>query len=126
MASKDDLYSIESFRRGLENLLKWSSEIPRGRLLSVFPNSLDSAAVLWSLGVIDAMTPEERANPSILTESMRVQRISRGAGVSPEEVKSLINQFHAIAKTMADLSTMGFRERLAHVRQIQRGWNPRL
>lgn len=48
--------------------------------------------------IIDSMTPEERNNGSILSNSGRIKRISRGSGCSEKEVRELISDFNKMKK----------------------------
>ncbi len=50
-------------------------------------------------GIIDAMTPAERAKPELLKAS-RKRRIATGAGVSVQEVNQLLKQFEQTQKMM--------------------------
>jgi signal recognition particle subunit SRP54 len=50
-------------------------------------------------GIINSMTPAERANPSILKAS-RKRRIAAGAGVPVQAVNQLLNQFEQMQKMM--------------------------
>jgi signal recognition particle subunit SRP54 len=50
-------------------------------------------------GIIDSMTPQERAKPEILKAS-RKRRIAAGAGVTVQEVNQLLNQFEQTQKMM--------------------------
>ena len=50
-------------------------------------------------GIIDSMTPQERAKPDILKAS-RKRRIAAGAGVTVQEVNQLLNQFEQAQKLM--------------------------
>jgi len=55
--------------------------------------------------IIYSMTPEERANPSILNPS-RKKRIAKGAGVDISEVNKLCKQFEQARKMMKQMSGM--------------------
>ena len=57
-------------------------------------------------GIINAMTPQERRNPSILKAS-RKRRIAAGAGVTVQEVNRLLNQFEQAQKMMKSLGKGG-------------------
>jgi signal recognition particle subunit SRP54 len=48
--------------------------------------------------IIDSMTPEERENGSVLSNSSRIKRISRGSGCSEKEVRELISDFNKMKK----------------------------
>lgn len=50
-------------------------------------------------GIIDSMTPEERAKPEILKAS-RKRRIAAGAGVQVQEINRLLNQFEQMQTMM--------------------------
>jgi signal recognition particle subunit SRP54 len=50
-------------------------------------------------GIINAMTPQERANPAILKAS-RKRRIAAGAGVAVQAVNQLLSQFEQMQKMM--------------------------
>ncbi len=50
-------------------------------------------------GIINSMTPRERARPELLKAS-RKRRIAAGAGVSVQEVNRLLNQFEQMQKMM--------------------------
>jgi len=50
-------------------------------------------------GIINAMTPQERANPALLKAS-RKRRIAAGAGVPVQAVNQLLNQFEQMQKMM--------------------------
>jgi signal recognition particle subunit SRP54 len=50
-------------------------------------------------GIIDSMTPQERAKPELLKAS-RKRRIAAGAGVTVQEVNQLLNQFGQTQKMM--------------------------
>ncbi len=49
--------------------------------------------------IIESMTLEERKHPEIVRKSSsRVERIAKGSGTKPEEVRALINQFFKMEK----------------------------
>ncbi len=50
-------------------------------------------------GMIDSMTPNERSNPKLINNS-RQQRIAKGSGTSPQEVKTLLREFDSMAMMM--------------------------
>jgi len=49
--------------------------------------------------MIDSMTQEERQNPELIKQS-RAQRIAKGSGTKPEDVKNLIKNYEKIKKMM--------------------------
>mgnify|MGYP000968240935 FL=1 len=57
-------------------------------------------------GIINAMTPGERAKPELIKAS-RKRRIATGAGVQVQEVNRLLNQFEQTQKMMKQFSKGG-------------------
>jgi signal recognition particle subunit SRP54 len=57
-------------------------------------------------GIINAMTPGERAKPELIKAS-RKRRIATGAGVQVQEVNRLLNQFEQTQKVMKQFSKGG-------------------
>ncbi len=65
----------------------------------------DEKAIGRTEAIIYSMTPEERANPSLLNPS-RKSRIAKGAGVNIAEVNRLVKQFEQSRKMMKQMSGM--------------------
>lgn len=57
-------------------------------------------------GIINSMTPAERANPDIIKAS-RKRRIAAGSGVQVQDVNRLLNQFEQTQKMMKQFSKGG-------------------
>jgi len=57
-------------------------------------------------GIINSMTPQERANPGLIKAS-RKRRIAAGAGVPVQEVNRLLKQFEQTQKVMKQFSKGG-------------------
>ncbi len=49
---------------------------------------------------VNSMTVQERKNPELMNNKARQQRVAKGAGVNPEEVRELVKQFNLISKFM--------------------------
>ncbi|MBI4406331.1 signal recognition particle receptor subunit alpha [Candidatus Micrarchaeota archaeon] len=49
---------------------------------------------------VNSMTREERQNPELMNNKARQQRIAKGAGINPEDVRELVKQFNLISKFM--------------------------
>jgi signal recognition particle subunit SRP54 len=58
-------------------------------------------------GIINSMTPAERARPEIIKAS-RKRRIAAGAGVPVQEVNRLLNQFEQMREMMKRMQQGGF------------------
>ena len=61
--------------------------------------TVDERKLVRIEGIIDSMTPQERAKPELLKAS-RKRRIAAGAGVTVQEVNQLLNQFEQTQKMM--------------------------
>jgi signal recognition particle subunit SRP54 len=66
----------------------------------------DDKAVARIEGIINSMTPKERAKPEIIKAS-RKRRIATGAGVTVQEVNRLLNQFEQTQKMMKMMAKGG-------------------
>jgi signal recognition particle subunit SRP54 len=60
---------------------------------------VDEKVVGRTIGIIDSMTPAERAKPELIKAS-RKRRIAAGAGVPVQEVNRLLNQYEQMQKMM--------------------------
>jgi signal recognition particle subunit SRP54 len=65
----------------------------------------DEKAMARTEAIIYSMTPEERANPSLLNPS-RKSRIAKGAGLDIAEVNRFVKQFEQSRKMMKQMSGM--------------------
>jgi len=68
--------------------------------------NVDDRAINRTEGIINSMTPQERAKPEIL-KATRKRRIAAGAGVQVMHVNQLLNQFEQTQKMMKMLSGAG-------------------
>ena len=71
-------------------------------------------------GIINSMTPAERAKPEILKAS-RKRRIAAGAGVAVQEVNQLLNQFEQTQKMMKMVAKGGMQKMLRGMKGILPG-----
>jgi signal recognition particle subunit SRP54 len=70
------------------------------------PQSMDDRALRRIEGIINSMTPAERAKPEVIKAS-RKRRIAAGAGVPVQEVNRLLNQFVQMQKMMKQMQKGG-------------------
>jgi signal recognition particle subunit SRP54 len=70
------------------------------------PQLADDRALRRIEGIINSMTPAERAKPEIIKAS-RKRRIAAGAGVPVQEVNRLLNQFGEMQKMMKSMQKGG-------------------
>jgi signal recognition particle subunit SRP54 len=71
-------------------------------------------------GIIDSMTPSERAKPELLKAS-RKRRIAVGAGVSVQEVNQLLGQFEQTQKMMKMVAKGGMQKMLRGMKGLLPG-----
>jgi signal recognition particle subunit SRP54 len=121
-------FTLEDFRKQLSQigklgpLQKVMGLIPGMGALNEMMGDVDPEEDMKRLfGIIDAMTPAERRNPSKLIDQSRRRRIAAGAGVEPHEVNDLVKQFDAMSQMMTSLAGKGMRERMKMVRELQSG-----
>jgi signal recognition particle subunit SRP54 len=106
-------FDLEDFKqqvaqmRKMGGLAAMADKLPGnlGQLAQGAPG-MDDKAIRRLEGIINSMTPEERAKPELLKAS-RKRRIAAGAGVSVQEVNRLLNQFEQTQKMMKMMSSKG-------------------
>ncbi|MDT3734629.1 MAG: signal recognition particle protein [Denitratisoma sp.] len=72
-------------------------------------SQVEDKAVRRIEGIINSMTPQERAKPELIKAS-RKRRIANGAGVQVQEVNRLLNQFEQTQKMMKQFSKGGLQK----------------
>jgi signal recognition particle subunit SRP54 len=87
---------------GLNSLL---DKLP-GNISQMAQGQVDDKLVNRIEGIINSMTPQERAKPELIKAS-RKRRIAAGAGVSVQEVNKLLNQFEQTQKVMKQFTKGG-------------------
>jgi signal recognition particle subunit SRP54 len=90
---------------GIQSLLeKMPAQL--AQMASQLPAGSDDKMIRRIQGIIDSMTPEERAHPEII-KAKRKQRIAAGAGVTVQEVNRLLKQFDQTQRLMKQLGKGG-------------------
>ena len=97
---------------------------PLGSLLKMMPGvgqqlgglNVDEKELDRLEAIIRSMTPEERANPSIIDGSRR-RRIARGSGTSVQAVSHLVKQFGQMKKLMKQIA----KGRMPNLQQLAGG-----
>jgi signal recognition particle subunit SRP54 len=82
--------------------------------------TIDERKIARVEGIIDSMTPLERAKPELIKAS-RKRRIAAGAGVTVQEVNQLLNQFEQTQKMMKMVAKGGMQKMLRGMRGILPG-----
>ncbi|MDR2165971.1 MAG: signal recognition particle protein [Zoogloeaceae bacterium] len=107
-------FDLEDFKEQISQMRKMGG---MGAFLDKLPSQFAQMAGQLSLGaeekmirrvegIINAMTPTERARPEILKAS-RKRRVATGAGVQVQEVNRLLKQFEQTQKMMKHFSRGG-------------------
>jgi len=85
---------------GIQNLMGKMPNMPQQLPASV-QNQFSEKSLKRNEAMINSMTPEERRNPQwIQQQQSRQQRIAKGSGAEPKEVKQLIKQHNQMQKMM--------------------------
>ena len=82
--------------------------------------NVDEKVISRTVGIINSMTPQERAKPEIIKAS-RKRRIAAGAGVPVQEVNRLLNQFEQMQKMMKMMSKGGIQKMMRSMRGMLPG-----
>lgn len=112
-------YTIEDFRQQLPLIRKMG---PLKDVLGSLPGVGDmmpadqdpEASMKRIQGIIDSMTSKERKDPDLIDYDRR-NRIAKGSGVQPQEVKQLITVFEQIRAFMRPMAKMSMLERIRMV-----------
>ncbi|MGH2706121.1 MAG: signal recognition particle protein [Actinomycetota bacterium] len=102
----DFLNQMQQVRKmgGIADLLKMMPGIPGlGKLSDL---EVDDGDIAKIEAIIRSMTPEERADPRIVSGSRRA-RIARGSGSQVREINDLLKQFDAARKMMRQMTRQG-------------------
>src|SRR5687768_572880 len=99
-------FDLEDFKQQIAQMKKMGGvatlldKLPAQLAGQIDPAKLQDDKQLRRIeGIINAMTPQERANPALLKAS-RKRRIAAGAGVPVQAVNQLLNQFEQMQKMM--------------------------
>jgi signal recognition particle subunit SRP54 len=82
--------------------------------------NMDEKVVSRTIGIIDSMTPAERARPELLKAS-RKRRVAAGAGVPVQEVNRLLAQFEQMQKMLKMMSRGGMHKMMRNFRGMLPG-----
>lgn len=93
-------YSLDDLRRDLQKL---GAVPPGGHLTELERLGLSPSDLKSLLGILDAMTVDERGRPMEAIDDSRCRRIAAGAGVAPSEVKELLRQFQGMQELVKAL-----------------------
>ena len=119
-------FDLEDFKQQLQQMKKMGGisalvdKLPAQMAQAAQGAQFDERQLGRTEGIINSMTPMERAKPEILKAS-RKRRIAAGAGVSVQEVNRLLNQFEQMQKMMKQMQKGG----MARMMRSMKGMMPR-
>ena len=99
----EDVYSQIEQMRQMGHMKKVMDMLPFGQKIPQDMMQLQEAKLKKFKVAMDSMTDEEMQDPDLLKHD-RIERIAKGAGIKPEEVKELLNYYKKMKKMM---KTMG-------------------
>ena len=118
----DDFKKMLGQTKRLGPLNKILSFLPGfGGLTEMFGDKDVESDMRRLVGIIDAMTLEERRNPGEVIDQSRRRRIAAGAGVAPHDVSELVKQFEPMADMMRRMASLGPIERMRAMQQLSQG-----
>jgi signal recognition particle subunit SRP54 len=120
-------FDLEDFRGQIQQMQKMGGlaslvdKLPAqlAQAAASSPRLADGRALARIEGIINSMTPAERAAPELIKAS-RKRRIAAGAGVPVQEVNRLLNQFGEMQKMMKQMQKGG----LARMLRAMKGLVP--
>jgi len=108
---KQDRFTLEDFLQQMRQVRKMG---PLGSLLGMMPGmgamkqlknaDVDEGELDRVEAIILSMTPEERANPTLIKGSRR-KRIANGSGTKVQHVNQLVKQFDQVRKLMRQVAS---------------------
>jgi signal recognition particle subunit SRP54 len=119
-------FDLEDFKAQMQQMKKMGG---LGALMDKLPAQLgqlaqnanvDEKVINRTIGIINAMTPTERARPELIKAS-RKRRVAAGAGVPVQEVNRLLNQFEQMQKMMKMMSKGGMQKMMRSMRGLLPG-----
>jgi len=119
-------FDLEDFKGQMQQMSKMGG---LGALMDKLPAQLgqlaqganvDEKVINRTIGIINSMTPAERARPELIKAS-RKRRVAAGAGVSVQQVNRLLNQFEQMQKMMKMISKGGMQKMMRSMRGMLPG-----
>ena len=108
-------FDLEDFRNQMQQMKKMGGlsalvdKLPAQFAQAAHGSAVDNRVIGRTVGIIDSMTPQERAKPELIKAS-RKRRIATGAGVTVQEVNRLLNQFEQMQKMMKMMGKGGLQK----------------
>ncbi|MBI3068822.1 MAG: signal recognition particle protein [Betaproteobacteria bacterium] len=120
-------FDLEDFKAQIQQMQKMGGvaamldKLPGGLAQAAGNAQMDDRQMRRIEGIINSMTPAERARPEIIKAS-RKRRIAAGAGVTVQEVNRLLKQFEQTQRMMKMVARGG----MAKMLRSMKGMMPRM
>ncbi len=114
-------FDLNDFRNQMQQMKKMGGlaalidKLPAQMAQAAQGGAVDDRVIGRTVGIIDSMTPQERAKPEIIKAS-RKRRIATGSGVTVQEVNRLLNQFEQMQKMMKMMGKGGLQKMMRSVK----------
>ena len=114
-------FDLDDFRNQMRQMKKMGGlnalidKLPAQLAQRAQAGAVDDRVIGRTVGIIDSMTPLERAKPEIIKAS-RKRRIATGSGVTVQEVNRLLNQFEQMQKMMKMMGKGGLQKMMRSVK----------
>jgi signal recognition particle subunit SRP54 len=114
-------FDLEDFKNQMQQMKKMGGlsalidKLPAQLAQAAQGAPMDERVIGRTVGIIESMTPQERAKPEIIKAS-RKRRIAAGAGVSIQEVNRLLGQFEQMQKMMKMMGKGGLQKMMRGVK----------
>jgi len=116
----DDFKSQIAQMRKMGGLAGMMDKLPAELARAAQGASMDERRIARIEGIINSMTPAERARPEILKAS-RKRRIAAGAGVTVQQVNQLLAQFEQTQKMMKMVAKGGMQKMMRGMKGLMPG-----
>jgi signal recognition particle subunit SRP54 len=114
-------FNLEDFKNQMQQMKKIGGlsalidKLPAKLAQAAQGAQMDERVIGRTVGIIESMTPQERAKPEIIKAS-RKRRIAGGAGVSIQEVNRLLGQFEQMQKMMKMMGKGGLQKMMRGIK----------
>lgn len=121
-------FDLDDFRNQMQQMKKMGGlsalvdKLPAKLAQAAQSGVVDDRVIGRTVGIIDSMTPQERARPEIIKAS-RKRRIATGSGATVQEVNRLLNQFEQMQKMMKLMGKGGLQKMMRSVKGSFPGLN---
>jgi len=114
-------FDLEDFKQQIAQMRKMGGlsalvdKLPAQLAQAAQSSQVDDGQMRRLEGIINSMTPQERARPELMKAS-RKRRVAAGAGVTVQEVNRLLTQFEQMQKMMKQMHKGGLQKMMRSMR----------